>query len=90
MSKKYNNHTKHDLYDLAFDHTMIFGGIVAIMASIFIAGVIVVAHKCELETIKHRKEMEIEETIEKAKICQETGYCNSKNINIDYNNEEEK
>ena len=43
-------------------------------------------HKMALDTITHQKEMYVEETKEKARICQETGYCQSSNVKIDYEN----
>lgn len=75
--------------DFFYDHPVLsicFSIILVLMVSI---GLVLIIHKTSLDTIKYQKEMEVFETEEKARICKETGYCNSKNIDIKYNKEEE-
>jgi hypothetical protein len=91
MGKKYNQYKEYSRWyngeDFFYDHPVICGCVISVLTVIAFAGLFALVHKFELDTIEHRKEVEIEETIEKAKICQETGYCDSKNINIDYTKE---
>lgn len=81
MSKLYNGD------DFFYDHPIITGAVVFILAVIATIGLIVTIQVCDFRHSEYQMELEIEETKQKAAICQETGYCDSKNINIDYQKE---
>lgn len=74
--------------DFFYDHPVLTFSVVIFLISIGIILLVVVIHNCSLKEIEFHKDMYVQETAEKAKICQETGYCDSKNINIDYDNKE--
>lgn len=81
MSKLYN------WGDYFFDHSIITGTVVFILAVLSTIGLIITIQVCNFQYSEYQMKLEIEKTKQKAVICQETGYCDSKNINIDYQKE---
>lgn len=70
--------------DFFYDHPVITTAFVLFLITMGIVILVLGIHICTKAEKTHEVNMRIIETEEKARICQETGYCNSSNINIDY------
>lgn len=83
MSKLY------DVDDFITDHPVIVCVVFSILGVLAVIGLIIAVQACNFQYSEYQMKLRIEETKQKAVICQETGYCDSKNINIDYQKEVE-
>ena len=81
MCKLYNGD------DFFYDHPIITGLAASVLVIIAVIGLIMAVQACNFQYSEYQMKLRIEETKQKAVICQETGYCDSKNINIDYQKE---